>query len=494
MTSGTIRASLVLATLAWGGCGDETGPAVPDRLDFVVEPSDAAKGDAIAPTVVVAARNEDGSTAAGWTGKVTLSVEAGPEAAELASLRETTAVGGTAVFHDLSLDVVSDGYRLIATTEDLEGAVSRPFAIHDIFRASAVTTGSLHTCALDEDGAAWCWGYNPFGQLGDGTRTVSTLPVRVTGGLHFAELVAGSAHTCGLATDGGVWCWGQGQYGQLGTGEENESTSPVRVAIDEQVVSLGGGWFHTCGVTASGEILCWGYNGAGQIGDGTSGAEEEADALRPWPVRAESDADFVDVSGGYAHTCGLTVDGRAICWGGNLEGEVGDGTQEMRAVPTPVEGEHRFSALQAGGASCHYHTCGLTTDGSTYCWGRNYAAGSSERFLATPTPINGDPGFQSVSVGGYVVCGLTPEGELFCWGDGNQGQMGNGTAGWTSLPTPIRPDLRFASVKSGGAHTCAATVDGPVYCWGSNERGQLGSGEASRTGWTVPRAVWQPAG
>jgi alpha-tubulin suppressor-like RCC1 family protein len=494
--TGTIRICVVLATFAWGGCGDETGPSVPDRLDFVVEPSDAAGGDAIAPAVVVAVRNEDGSTAAGWTGNVALSLEAGPGGAELRGLLETTAVGGTAVFDDLSLDVVSGGYRLTATSEDLEGAVSSPFAIHDVFRASAVTAGRSHSCALDEEGAAWCWGYNDLGQLGDGTRTASSLPVRVTGGLRFTELVSGSGHVCALATDGGVWCWGDGRQGQLGTGEQSESTSPVRVATNEQVVSLGGAWLHTCGVTATGGILCWGYNGTGQIGDGTSGAEDEADRVRAWPVRAESDAEFVDVSGGYRHTCGLTVEGRAICWGENYEGEVGDGTREMRALPTPVEGEHRFSALQAGGASCHAQTCGVTTDGSTYCWGRNYQrlVASSEHFLLTPTPLDGEPGFQSVSVGGYVVCGLTPEGELFCWGDGFGGQVGNGTVRLTQVPAPIRPDLRFASVKSGGFHTCAATVDGPVYCWGRNTEGQLGSGEGSLTGWTVPRAVWQPAG
>ena len=202
---------------------------------------------------------------------------------------------------------------------------------------------------------------------------------------------------------------------------------------------------------------------------------------------------FSQVSTGYLHSCALTTDGQAYCWGSNIYGEVGDSTHARRIEPTAVYGDVRFVSINAGGASCHGHSCGITADGTTYCWGKNYQRHISEVshvLLYAPMPLVNDPGLERVAIGGNVVCGIRADGALFCWGTGYYGQVGNGSTESTESPAAIRPDLRFTSVSSGQYHTCGTTVDGPTYCWGMNSDGALGNLSNDR-GWTVPVPVWK---
>ena len=106
--------------------------------------------------------------------------------------------------------------------------------------------------------------------------------------------------------------------------------------------SLTAGGYHTCGILPTGTARCWGKNSAhppyfygGQLGDGTT-----TDRLRPTRVRG--DFHFAVLSAGEGHTCGITVKGKAWCWGSNLRGQLGDGTTTDRLVPTPVAGGLTF--------------------------------------------------------------------------------------------------------------------------------------------------------
>ena len=133
--------------------------------------------------------------------------------------------------------------------------------------------------------------------------------------------------------------------------------------------SLAAGGNHTCGLSFQGLAVCWGFNDSGQIGDGapvatfqTSFSENRA---RPVPVLGGFT--FTKLAGAADSTCGLAPNGVALCWGKNAEGQVGDGTSVSRTTPVAVVGSKTFSTL-VGGA---WHVCGLSTDGSAYCWGRN---------------------------------------------------------------------------------------------------------------------------
>ena len=227
-----------------------------------------------------------------------------------------------------------------------------------------VGAGAIHTCALAAAGDVWCWGDNSLGQLGNGdaSSAASAVPVRVDAptGVTFSALSVGGLHTCALTASGAAWCWGANDSGQLGDGSFTTALVPVEVTgVDFS--SLGLGLNHACGVSTGGRIHCWGQNFEGQLGDGTQEGRGT-----PTPVAGTLVA--TTVSGGVSHTCALDADGRAFCWGSGISGRLGTGTEDMRLTPAAVQsGMMRYSAVDAGAE----HTCAIGTDNEAYCWGTN---------------------------------------------------------------------------------------------------------------------------
>ena len=204
--------------------------------------------------------------------------------------------------------------------------------------------GWYHSCGLTISGAAYCWGDNSLGELGAGTTTgpqqcgpdeyrpdgwpCSPVPVAVVGGLTFTQISTGDVHTCGVTTGGAAYCWGWNNEGQLGTGDTTRSASPVAVVGGLTFAMVSAGDRYNCGVTTGGAAYCWGYGPTGNLGDGR-GADSAT------PVAVAGGLTFASVSAGegygYDHTCGVTTDGVAYCWGANMEGELGDGSD----IPYP---------------------------------------------------------------------------------------------------------------------------------------------------------------
>ncbi|HEX3867653.1 MAG TPA: hypothetical protein VHV78_12910, partial [Gemmatimonadaceae bacterium] len=171
---------------------------------------------------------------------------------------------------------------------------------------------------------------------------------------------------------------------------------------------------------------------------------------------------FSALSAGAAHTCGLTLDGSAFCWGSNSSGQLGDGTSINKGGPTVVSGGFKFQSIGTGNG----WTCGLS-GGSAYCWG----AGTNAKI---PVAYTGVPAFSSMSVGAAHACALTSDGSAYCWGDNSGGQLGDSTTTSRTAPTPVVTDLKFKSISAGSQHTCAITTDGFVACWGTNVAGEIG--------------------
>ena len=196
---------------------------------------------------------------------------------------------------------------------------------------ATISAGEGHTCGLTVGGAAYCWGNDFYGQLGDGTTDRQASPVPVIGGLTFAvvSVSAGGWDTCGVTPSGAAYCWGGNDHGQLGDGTMNQRTSPVPVVGGLTFATITAGGQHTCGVTTIGVAYCWGWNGLGQLGDGTS-----VDRLTPVPVAGG--LTFSTVRAAYHHTCGVSPSGVAYCWGPNDYGVLGDGTTNSSLVPIRV--------------------------------------------------------------------------------------------------------------------------------------------------------------
>ena len=350
----------------------------------------------------------------------------------------------------------------------------------------AIAAGYEHTCALTQAGAVWCWGFNRSGQLGNGTRADSSVPVAVGGLLSGVTAIAAGDHTCALTTAGAVWCWGANTAGQLGDGTTTNRSLPVPVSgLPAGVTAIALGDEHTCALTSDGAVWCWGSNSSGQLGDGTT-----TDSTTPVSVSGTvpecigavcvAKLHVKAIAAGFEHTCALTSDGAVWCWGYNFYGQLGDGTDTNSSTPVAV---HRLTAGVTAIAAGADRTCALTSAATVWCWGFNRQGLGNSLFISVePEPVGGPPGVTTaIAAGGEHTCALTREGAVWCWGDNRFGQVGDGTRTNYLLPVldPIRvgglPGAAMA-IAAGAWHSCALTTAGAVWCWGRNADGELGDG------------------
>jgi alpha-tubulin suppressor-like RCC1 family protein len=292
----------------------------------------------------------------------------------------------------------------------------------------SIVAGASHTCALDADGVAWCWGVNAQGQLGTGTLAdaqcgafpCQTVPAPVATDAHFQQLTAGRDFTCGLTTSGSVLCWGANDARQLGTNSVEDSCegllcshSPVAAAVGKTFVAIGSSLNFTCAIASTGVVSCWGLN-------------PNNHHFTDEPVVVDEARIFGRVAGGGLHSCALDLDGAAWCWGIDALG-AGSATLES-AKPVPVTGGHTFTALASG----RYSSCGVDQDGGAWCWGDNTDGATGNEPVTTgtrfddPVRVSGDFHFESIAAGTTTYCGVTTSGSTICWGRGDEGQLLNG--------------------------------------------------------------------
>ncbi len=310
----------------------------------------------------------------------------------------------------------------------------------------AVAAGVCHGLALLEDGRVAAWGWNGFGQVGNGSRAfwVKT-PVLVRGidgrgtlqGV--MQVAAGAKHSLALLQDGAVVAWGANDSQQLGVGGYRGREAPVRVlGIDGKgklgaVASVAAGTQHSLAVLLDGTVAAWGSNLRGEIGNGRS------HGYQPYPIRVRSlSGDDGSLSGVTSVTAGerfsiaRLANGSLAAWGWNFYGELGDGTRDRRSTPVLVHG-------------------------------------------VGDTPVL--TGVESVSAGdNSFVLALLEDGGVIAWGRGNLGQLGDGArTGFASLPRPVRgvrgrPALTNVTHIAAGANHSFAVRRGTrtVVGWGRN--------------------------
>ncbi|HUR93237.1 MAG TPA: hypothetical protein VMY76_01550 [Gemmatimonadales bacterium] len=353
-----------------------------------------------------------------------------------------------------------------------------------------VSTGINHSCGVTADDRAYCWGYNWKGEVGDGSTTLRRAPRAVAGGLRFRFVSAGHSFTCGLTTDDRAYCWGSNENGELGIGSTAlTQLTPRQVSGSRRYRQLRSGSNYACAVTLADVAFCWGDNFYGQLGIGLASGTNA-------PVQVKTGGlVFRRVLAGGGHTCGLTADNKAWCWGRNDFGQVGDGARGNSLAPLPVAGGLTFAQISAG----TLHTCGVTTDNRAYCWGRNAAGGVGDgtQFVErdAPVAVAGALRFSGVSAGYEHSCGVTLAKAVYCWGLNGDGQQGDNTKGNVRLsPMPVLGGLRFSSMggMSFGPHNCAVTTENRAYCWGNNREGEVGD-NTERWRRLVPTAVAGPS-
>ncbi len=350
----------------------------------------------------------------------------------------------------------------------------------------AITAGGQHSCALTTAGAVLCWGYNFFGNLGNGSNANSYVPVPVSnlaGGV--VAISAGSDHTCALTTAGAVLCWGYNGTGQLGDNSNTNRFMPVPVnGLAGGVVAIAAGDSHTCALKATGAVLCWGYDGTGGLGDGSMSQEIDT------PVAVSGlDSGVTAITAGVGLSCALTTAGKMLCWGANGNGQLGDNSTTNSNLPVPVGNlTNAVAAITAG----YLHTCALTASGAASCWGYNSNGQLGNNSITdshVPVPVNGlGSGEMAIVSGPSAVhtCALTSQGFVLCWGSNFFGQLGNNTTTDSHIPTGVSDLGRGVTAITGGdLHTCALTTAGGVKCWGYNHDGELGNNSTTDSSTSV---------
>jgi alpha-tubulin suppressor-like RCC1 family protein len=298
-----------------------------------------------------------------------------------------------------------------------------------------------------------------------------------------AAVAAGSRHACLLSRGGRVYCWGENAKGQLGDGTNAPHSVPLQVPglVGVTAISSGKGE-HTCALTSDGAVLCWGSNANGQLGDGTN-----TDRNVPTLVSRLGRIRAIGVGG--AHSCAIDPSGAATCWGSNAWGQVGDGTSSpgncgaCRNKPVNVLGLAGATAI-AGSADTVAsqdagHTCAIA-GGQLYCWGlNNYGQIGDGSGVSQSRPVlvsNPMMGpVEAVAVGGQHTCAIAG-GKLYCWGYDFYGQLGDGMQTPQHTPVQVINIGPAAQVAAGTFSTCSILVGDVTVCFGQNGSGQVGDG------------------
>jgi alpha-tubulin suppressor-like RCC1 family protein len=312
-----------------------------------------------------------------------------------------------------------------------------PFDINGLSSGVLMASpGGSHYCVLTNLGGVKCWGYNSSGELGNNTLTYGYNPesvIDLSSGVK--EIASGDGHTCALTVEGGVKCWGSNAFGQLGNGSRTSSLVPVDVVgLSNSVKSISGNGFYTCAITSADGVKCWGNNARGQLGDPSLNS-----SFSQVPVDVSGLTSGVRaIAAGGLHACALTAAGGVKCWGWNLQGALGNNTTTNSTSPVDVTGlSGGVQAIVVGDG----HSCALTVEGGVKCWGWNYSGAlgngsySSSSIPVSVTELSG--GVQAITAGNHHTCGVISSGGAKCWGDNSSGQLGINSKISSNVPVSV---------------------------------------------------------
>jgi alpha-tubulin suppressor-like RCC1 family protein len=386
-------------------------------------------------------------------------------------------------------------------------------------------------CAVLSTGGVDCWGFNDYGQLGDGTIDLSDTPVAVTGITNAVSVTSDGYGYCAVLSTGAVDCWGSSNgYGELGNGTTGGSETPQTVTGITDAVSVtsesDSDGYGYCAVLSTGRVDCWGDNTYGELGNGTIGGPDGEDGYdTPQAVTGITDAasltgNFLDGGDGF---CAVLSSGGVDCWGDNQFGELGNGTVDGPDgedgydydTPQPVTGITDAVSVTVGGDYDGSAFCAVLSTGGVDCWGDNTygelgnatvggpdGCDSGDYCYDTPQVVSGITDAVSLTSGvsaGPNYCAVLSTGGVDCWGDNTYGELGNGTIdgpdgiGGYDKPQAVTGLTVAVSVTSNGNGYCGVLSAGGMDCWGFDGNGELGNGTTDGPdgigGYDTPQAV-----
>jgi alpha-tubulin suppressor-like RCC1 family protein len=342
-----------------------------------------------------------------------------------------------------------------------------------------VSAGEHHTLVSTPAGAAWAWGRNDFGALGEGSTTDSATPVAISGLSNVAEVAGGGVHSVALRRDGTVWAFGAGASGQLGNGGTADSATPVQVPGLSGVTAVAAGGHHSLALLADSRVFAWGAGDSGQLGRGTT-----SDSTTP--VQVTGLTGIVAIAAGASHSLAVRRDGTVWGFGAGSSGQLGNGGTSNSLVPVQVSGLTGAQSVASGPAASH--SLALRTDGTLLAWGSN-SQGQIGNGTVTDSlmPVAVLTGVRAASAAGEHTVAAKTAGTSWSWGDNTRGQIGDGST--TQRLTPVQVSGISGAVDTGAglAHSVALLSNGQVFTWGDGRGGELGDGTEREA--SLPTAI-----
>ena len=338
----------------------------------------------------------------------------------------------------------------------------------------SVSARHYHNLAIKSDGSLWAWGNNNYGQLGDNTVESKLTPVKIMENVIAAD--AGRGHSLAITYDGSLWTWGlyengRWRLGDSATGENN--LTPVKIMDNVKAISAGDN-HHNFATKNDGSLWAWGVN-YGRLGDGTT------NFVSQWePVKILDDV--VAVSARWAHSLAIKSDGSLWAWGGNGAGQIGDGTvtissgrhprvTEDHNKLTPVKIMDDVKTISVGG----WHSLVIKNDNSLWAWGGNIDGQIGDgTTISKSMPVKIMDDVKAVSAGEQHNLVIKNDNSLWAWGNNDYGQLGDGTTVDKLTPVKIMDDV--TAVSAGRTHSLVIKNDGSILLWGRQEREQNGDG------------------
>jgi len=355
-------------------------------------------------------------------------------------------------------------------------------AVSILYNTDSLAAGSIHSLALRPNGTVQAWGYNYYGQLGDGTTASQGTPITVKGAALTSDVIAiaaGSHSSYALKSDGSVWAWGYNLYGQLGDNSSTNRTLPVQVSgfgTGSGVISIKAGATHTIALKADGSVWTWGENYSGQLGDGTIPYEKKV------PVKVfNAGSRVIAIAAGGNNSIALKADGSVWTWGRNDYGQVGNGGSANQ--PTPIKIIDVNSGVIGISAGSN-HSLALKSDGTVLAWGLNSSGQLGDNSTTNrniPVQVFGlgtNSGVTMVKAGGSHSLAVRSDGSVLAWGLNTNGQVGDNSATTMRIIPVTVANIGVASpvisVATGGYHSMAVKSDLSLLVWGWNNYGELG--------------------
>jgi alpha-tubulin suppressor-like RCC1 family protein len=349
------------------------------------------------------------------------------------------------------------------------------------------------------------WGNDKYGQLGNGLKINSDVPVFASNITEEVTAVAsGAKHSLALLSNGTVIAWGENHYGELGDGTHLLRTTPVPVKGLSGVIAISAGEGFSEALLSNGTVMAWGHNALGQVGDGTT-----VDKAEPTLVGGVSEA--TAISAGRERSLARLKNGTVAIWGSNNKGELGINTRvgpqtcghtACATTAVIIPGLSNVIGVSAG----YSHSMALLSNGTAMAWGgdsygelgaegKELGSGQNQARSYVPIPVRVLANAVALSAANKFSTALLNNGTVMTWGRNTEGELGNGTIGEgtsTSIPAVVPGLSEVTRLSAGGGfndrgHVLALKKNGTVVAWGDNGYGELGNGTTTTS--DVPVAV-----